>query len=46
MNQDASKKPKQNNKALKADRKTSNSVVAEALRQVEGGTTNQGEGES
>lgn len=47
MNQDASKKPKQNSRALKADRKTSNSVVAEALRQVEEGTNaNQGEGES
>ena len=47
MNQDAGKKPKPNNKALKADRKTSNSVVAEALRQAdEEATANQGDGES
>ena len=35
MNQEAGKKLKQNNKILKADRKTSTSVVAEALKQVE-----------
>ena len=47
MNQDAGKKPKPNNKALRADRKTSNSVVAEALRQADGeATANQGDGES
>lgn len=35
MNQEAGKKPKQNSKAIKAGIKSSNSAVAEALRNAE-----------
>ena len=46
MNQEAGKKLKQNNKALKADRKASSAVVAEALKQTEGASSEEGSGES
>ncbi len=46
MNQEAGKKLKQNNKALKADRKASSAVVAEALKQTEGTPSEEGSGES
>ncbi len=46
MNQEAGKKLKQNNKALKADRKASSAVVAEALKQTEGTPSVEGSGES
>lgn len=46
MNQDAAKKLKQNSRALKADKKMSNSVVAEALRQAEESAPDHGEEES
>ncbi len=46
MNQDAAKKLKQNSRALKADKKMSNSVVAEALRQAEESASDHGEEES
>ena len=44
MNQEAGKKLKQNNKALKADRKASSAVVAEALKQTEGASSEEGSG--
>lgn len=46
MNQEAGKKLKQNNKALKADRKASSAVVAEALKQTEGTASEEGSGEA
>jgi len=43
MNQEAGKKLKQNSRALRADKKTSSSAVAEVLRQADGATASAGE---
>lgn len=42
MNQDASKKVRPNNRAVKAMKKTAKSAIAEALREVEAGSAEEG----